>query len=54
MLIPCNGIFRCTFYESLRDDLPDVDIDFEHHKQAEVMERILKNGPARQQEFPTM
>ena len=35
------------FMNPLRDDLPDVDIDFEHHKQAEVMERIFKKWPGK-------
>jgi len=35
------------FMNPLRDDLPDVDIDFEHHKQAEVMDRIFKKWPGK-------
>ena len=35
------------FMNPLRDDLPDVDIDFPHHKQEEVMERIFKKWPGR-------
>jgi error-prone DNA polymerase len=31
----------------LRDDLPDVDIDFEHHRQTEVMERIFRKWPGK-------
>jgi DNA polymerase-3 subunit alpha len=31
----------------LRDDLPDVDIDFPHHKQEEVMNRIFKRWPGK-------
>ena len=30
------------FMNPLRDDLPDVDIDFEHWRQHDVMERIFK------------
>ena len=33
------------FMNPLRDDLPDVDIDFEHHRQLEVMQRIFKKWP---------
>ena len=33
------------FLNPLRDDLPDVDIDFEHHRQLEVMNRIFKRWP---------
>ena len=33
------------FMNPLRDDLPDVDIDFEHWRQTEVMERIFKKWP---------
>ena len=33
---------RSTIYEPLRDDLPDVDIDFQHWQQGEVMNRIFK------------
>ena len=35
------------FMNPLRDDLPDVDIDFEHHRQTEVMERIFKKWPGK-------
>lgn len=35
------------FLNPLRDDLPDVDIDFEHWRQLEVMERIFKKWPGR-------
>ena len=35
------------FMNPLRDDLPDVDIDFEHWRQSEVMERIFKRWPGR-------
>ena len=38
----------------LRDDLPDVDIDFEHWRQHDVMERIFKSGEASLQDFLTM
>jgi len=31
----------------LRDDLPDVDIDFEHWRQGEVMNRIFKKWPGK-------
>ena len=30
------------FLNPLRDDLPDVDIDFEHWRQKDIMERIFK------------
>jgi DNA polymerase III alpha subunit len=33
------------FLNPLRDDLPDVDIDFEHHRQTEVMNRIFRRWP---------
>jgi DNA polymerase III alpha subunit len=33
------------FLNPLRDDLPDVDIDFEHHRQTEVMNRIFRKWP---------
>jgi DNA polymerase III alpha subunit len=35
------------FMNPLRDDLPDVDIDFEHWRQTEVMERIFKKWPGK-------
>jgi DNA polymerase III alpha subunit len=35
------------FLNPNRDDLPDVDIDFPHHKQEEVMKRIFKKWPGR-------
>ena len=35
------------FMNPLRDDLPDVDIDFEHHQQGEVMQRIFKKWPGK-------
>tara|TARA_B100000683_G_scaffold73534_1_gene72210 strand:+ start:5116 stop:6771 length:1656 start_codon:yes stop_codon:yes gene_type:complete len=35
------------FMNPLRDDLPDVDIDFEHHRQTQVMERIFKKWPGK-------
>ena len=35
------------FMNPLRDDLPDVDIDFEHHKQKEVMNRIFNKWPGK-------
>mgnify|MGYP000158391012 CR=1 FL=1 len=35
------------FMNPLRDDLPDVDIDFEHHQQLEVMERIFRKWPGK-------
>ena len=35
------------FMNPLRDDLPDIDIDFPHHKQEEVMERIFKKWPGK-------
>ena len=35
------------FMNPMRDDLPDVDIDFEHWRQLEVMERIFKKWPGK-------
>ena len=35
------------FLNPLRDDLPDVDIDFPHWQQATVMQRIFTNWPER-------
>ena len=35
------------FMNPLRDDLPDVDIDFEHWRQGDVMERIFKKWPGK-------
>src|SRR5210317_916823 len=35
------------FMNPMRDDLPDVDIDFEHWRQTEVMERIIKKWPGK-------
>ena len=35
------------FMNPMRDDLPDVDIDFEHWRQIEVMERIFKKWPGK-------
>ena len=35
------------FMNPFRDDLPDVDIDFEHHRQTEVMERIFRKWPGK-------
>ena len=35
------------FLNPLRDDLPDVDIDFPHHKQNEVMQRIFTKWPGK-------
>ena len=35
------------FLNPNRDDLPDVDIDFPHHRQNEVMQRIFKKWPGR-------
>ena len=35
------------FMNPLRDDLPDVDIDFEHHRQTEVMERVFHKWPGK-------
>jgi DNA polymerase-3 subunit alpha len=35
------------FMNPFRDDLPDVDIDFEHWRQLEVMERIFKKWPGK-------
>ena len=39
---PLSGIYRCTFPNPLRDDFNDVDIDFEHWRQKNIMERIPK------------
>ena len=41
------GIPVARFLNPNRDDLPDVDIDFPHHKQDEVMQRIFKRWPGR-------
>ncbi len=35
------------FMNPMRDDLPDVDIDFEHWQQLEVMNRIFKKWPGK-------
>jgi len=35
------------FMNPMRDDLPDVDIDFEHHRQGEVMNRIFRKWPGK-------
>ena len=35
------------FMNPLRDDLPDVDIDFEHWRQGDVMQRIFKKWPGK-------
>ena len=35
------------FLNPLRDDLPDVDIDFEHWRQKDIMERIFKKWPGK-------
>jgi len=35
------------FMNPLRDDLPDVDIDFPHHQQGIVMDRIFKKWPGK-------
>ena len=35
------------FMNPFRDDLPDGDIDFEHHRQTEVMERIFRKWPGK-------
>ena len=35
------------FLNPLRDDLPDIDIDFPHHKQDEVMQRIFAKWPGK-------
>tara|TARA_B100001057_G_scaffold293833_1_gene293933 strand:- start:8436 stop:10070 length:1635 start_codon:yes stop_codon:yes gene_type:complete len=35
------------FMNPMRDDLPDVDIDFEHHQQGQVMQRIFKKWPGK-------
>jgi len=35
------------FMNPLRDDLPDVDIDFPHHQQGTVMDRIFKKWPGK-------
>jgi len=39
------GIPIARFLNPNRDDLPDVDIDFPHHSQEEVMKRIFKKWP---------
>ncbi len=41
------GIPIARFLNPTRDDLPDVDIDFPHHRQEEVMNRIFKHWPGR-------
>jgi len=41
------GIPIARFLNPDRDDLPDVDIDFPHYRQEEVMERIFKKWPGR-------
>ena len=41
------GIPIARFLNPTRDDLPDVDIDFPHHRQEEVMNRIFKQWPGR-------
>jgi DNA polymerase III alpha subunit len=41
------GIPLARFLNPSRDDLPDVDVDFPHHKQEEVMNRIFKRWPGR-------
>ncbi len=41
------GIPVARFLNPLRDDLPDVDIDFPHYRQAEVMQRIFDRWPGR-------
>jgi DNA polymerase III alpha subunit len=41
------GIPIARFLNPERDDLPDVDIDFPHYRQEEVMERIFKKWPGR-------
>jgi DNA polymerase III alpha subunit len=41
------GIPIARFLNPSRDDLPDVDIDFPHHRQEEVMNRIFKHWPGR-------
>jgi DNA polymerase III alpha subunit len=39
------GIPIARFLSPKRDDLPDVDIDFPHYRQEEVMNRIFKKWP---------
>ena len=41
------GIPIARFLNPSRDDLPDVDIDFPHYRQEEVMNRIFKHWPGR-------
>ncbi len=41
------GIPIARFLNPTRDDLPDVDIDFPHHRQEEVMNRIFQRWPGR-------
>ena len=41
------GIPIARFLNPTRDDLPDVDIDFPHYRQEEVMNRIFKQWPGR-------
>ena len=41
------GIPIARFLNPTRDDLPDVDIDFPHHRQEEVMNRIFQKWPGR-------
>jgi DNA polymerase III alpha subunit len=41
------GIPIARFLNPERDDLPDVDIDFPHYRQDEVMQRIFKKWPGR-------
>lgn len=42
------------FLNPKRDDLPDVDIDYPHYRQEDVMNRIYKNGLASLLEYQTM
>ena len=41
------GIPVARFLNPNRDDLPDVDIDFPHYRQAEVMQRIFDRWPGK-------
>jgi error-prone DNA polymerase len=42
-----HNIPLARFINPLRDDLPDIDIDFPHNRHKEVLERIYKHWPGR-------
>ena len=42
-----HNIPLARFINPLRDDLPDIDIDFPHNRHREVLERIYKHWPGR-------